>query len=74
MANELNIKELVKKVDKMKLSEIHKRLEEIHGTLKGNGNEAIDEIIPLLEETKLLKEKAKSMIGNIDSYLSAEQD
>lgn len=73
MSKEIDVKALEKKVEKLKLSEIHKRLEEIHATLRGNGNEAIDEIIPLLEETKLLKAKADSMIGNIDSYLSAEQ-
>lgn len=74
MLNSTEIKQIEKKVQAMKLSEILARLQAIHATLRENGNEAIDEIIPLLEEKKILKARAGEMTGNIESYLSSEQN
>lgn len=72
MSNEVDQKALEEKVEGMKLSEINKRLEEIKNTLKSNNDEAIDLIIPLLTESKLLKNKADSMLGDIESFLSQD--
>ncbi len=67
-----DLKDLVTKIEKMELSEIISRLEEIQNILKTNTDNAIDKMIPLLEETKLLKEKADSKVGEIDAYLSEQ--
>lgn len=69
MTESENNKELKKEIDKMELSAILKRLEEIDKILKTNSDNAIDKMIPLLEETKLLKLKADKMVGEIDAYL-----
>lgn len=62
--------ELKAKIEKMKLSEIYTRLEEIKVILKSSNNEAIDQMIPLLTESNFLKDRADLMIGDIESYLS----
>lgn len=70
MSVEVNIEEIKEKVNSLKLSEIYTRTEVIKNTLKSNNNEAIDQMIPLLTEAKLLKERADEMLGDIESYLS----
>ncbi len=70
MSLEVNKEEMLKKIEGLKLSEVYSRLEEIKNILKSNNNEAIDQMIPLLTESKLLKEKADKMLGDIESYLS----
>lgn len=67
-------KEMESRIKVMELSQIITRLDEIQNILKNNSGSAIDTMIPLLEETKLLKAKADTMVGEIDAYLSEQEN
>lgn len=66
-------KDLIERIENMKLSEIRNRLLEIQSKLKSNDSTVIDELIPLTEEAKLLKEKADALIGNMENYLAEKE-
>lgn len=65
----LNKEELVKKAEGMKLSELKQRIEEILRIFQSNKDNVIDELIPLSEEVKILKQESDKRLGDLESYI-----
>lgn len=65
----LNKEELVKKAEGMKLSELKKRIEDILRIFQSNKDNVIDELIPLSEEVKILKQESDKRLGDLESYI-----
>ena len=59
----------IKAAEKMKLSELKSRIEDILKTFQSGKDNVIDELIPLSEEMKILKSEADKRLGDLENYL-----